>query len=197
VGPYPAAPAGAKGTGIVTLITAFEVPPDADEPFVGAWRTARAAPGPAVLHRALRADVTFRFVEIARIGDADAEPPAPADPLATPAHLGRYRVAHEDGAPDGDEGVVLIDLFEVDRGQDERFLSDWRPVRDALAEQRGYLGSRLHRSTQDTTGFRYVGVTRWSSPLPFFRATNDPGYQAAATAMPFRSHPGIYQVIAP
>ena len=71
----------------MTLVNAFEVAPDADEPFVGAWQLARP---PGVLHRALRADVTFRFVEIARIGDAEAEPLAPADPLPTPGAPGRY-----------------------------------------------------------------------------------------------------------
>ncbi len=198
MGPYPPGPHRAKGeTEIVTLITAFEVPPDADEPFVGAWRTARAPAGDAVLHRALRADVPFRFVEITRIGEDDDAPPATADPLVTPAHLGRYGVAHEDGAPDGDEGVVLINLFEVAPADDERFLAGWRRVRDELAAQRGYLGTRLHRSSDEETGFRFVNVARWSSPLPFFRATNEPRFQAAAAALPFPSHPAIYQVIAP
>ena len=127
-----------------------------------------------VLYRALRDDVDFRF---AAIGEGSA-----------------YEVAREDGTPDAAGGVVLINPFEVPEGEDERFLAGWDAARDALARQQGYLGTRLHRSSEPAA-FRFVNVARWSSPLMFFRALQRPEFQQAAQAMPFASHPALYQPV--
>jgi hypothetical protein len=167
-------------SGIRRLITPFEVPPDADVSFVAAWdRDVRAA----VLYRALRPDVDFRFVEIA---DVEA-PPAGDDASA-------YAVAREDGRPDVEGGVVLIEPFEVGDGEDERFLASWDRAREVLVRQRGSLGTRLHRSLA-AAGFRFVDVARWSSPLMVARAMAQPDVRQAVDAIGFRSHPAIYQPI--
>ena len=56
-----------------TLINPFEVPPGADEAFVAGWRRARdflasrEGFSATTLHRALRPDAEFRFVNVARI----------------------------------------------------------------------------------------------------------------------------------
>jgi heme-degrading monooxygenase HmoA len=84
--------------------------------------------------------------------------------------------------------VTLINPFEVPAGADERFLAGWHGVRDALATQRGYLGSRLHRS--DDADLRFVNVARWSSPLMFARALN-----AVDATTPFTSYPALYLVV--
>src|SRR4051812_23174484 len=96
------------------LIEAFEVPPDADDAFLAGPR-----PAGATVHRALRDDVDFRFVEVSR-ADAPADRPTPFA-----SHAARYEVAHEDGAPDGSEGVVLINFFEVPPDADEAFVAGW------------------------------------------------------------------------
>jgi heme oxygenase (mycobilin-producing) len=168
---------------MATLITAFEVPPDADAAFVSAWTTADA-----VLYRALRADVDFRFVEI---GAADVPPPATG---AFPAHGGLYEVVREDATPDVEGGVVLINPFEVAAADDERFLAGWDDARGALAGRQGYLGTRLHRAA-GAADFRFVDVARWSSPLMVARALQRPDFQRAAEALPFPSHPALYQPV--
>ena len=132
------------------------------------------ASGEGELYRALRGDVDFPFVRIR------------VDPA------GRYEVVREEGEPDGEDGVLLINPFEVPEGEDERFLAGWEAAREFLGRQRGYLGTRLHRSA-GASDFRFVNVARWSSPLMFHRATQDPGFQAAGAGMPFRSHPALYQ----
>src|SRR2546430_199729 len=81
--------------------------------------------GGCALYRALLDDADFRFVEIARVSD--------------PARPGAYEVVHEDGTPDGSDGVLLINPFEVRAGADEAFLAGWRRVREVLAAQGGYL----------------------------------------------------------
>src|SRR4051812_11238513 len=134
----------------MTLIQAFEVPAGADERFVETWARAHDPLDGAVLYRALREDVNFRFVEIARTRSSD--------------RAGVYEVLHEDGAPDGAGGVVLINPFEVPETADEHFLSGWDAARRVLAAQPGYLGTRLHRSA-GPSDFRFVNLARWSSPL--------------------------------
>jgi heme-degrading monooxygenase HmoA len=190
----------------VTLITAFEVPPDADEPFIAAWERARAlaAAGPgflgSALHRALRPDVSFRFVDVARIDgpeawtQAAAQPVFPDDDPPFAAHRGLYDVVRHDGAPTGDGGVILINAFEVSPADDARFLTGWEGARAALAAQRGYLGTRLHRAI-GPADFRFVNIARWSSPLAFSRAVGGPRLAEAAAELPFTSHPALYQVV--
>lgn len=190
--------------GAVTLITAFEVPPEADTAFVEGWERARDAhagkdrSGRTVLHRALRTDAELRFVDVARVASPEAWRQAVAGPALTggeipcPAHPGVYGVVHEDGIPDGRDGVVLINAFEVADGEEDRFMTGWDRARELLAAQPGYLGTRLHRSL-GPADFRFVEIARWSSPLAFTRARSQPGLQPAA-AMPFASHAALYQV---
>jgi heme-degrading monooxygenase HmoA len=176
-----------------TLINAFEVPPDADEAFVAGFLAAGERYRTTALHRALRPDVDFRFVHIADVDAPQRWEEAVSDP-PFPAHPGLYEVVREDATPDVEGGVVLINPFEVPDDADERFLAGWDRARAALAEQRGYLGTRLHRSL-GPADFRFVNIARWSSPLMFARALQRPEFQRAAQAMPFPAHPALYQVV--
>ena len=193
-------------TSTVVLINAFEVPPEADEPFVAGWERARdflaGRDGfrSTALHRALRPDAEFRFVNIAQVDspeawrDAIADPAFPGGKMPFAAHPSLYEVVHEDGAPDGTEGVILINAFEVPADADEPFLAGWMRARELLAAAPGYLGTRLHRSL-GPADFRFVNVARWSSPLAFSRAVADPQFARTAAGLPFPAHPALYQVI--
>jgi heme-degrading monooxygenase HmoA len=158
------------GSGAVTGLLFSAAPPEGD-----AWSEA------GTLLRALRDDVDFRFVAI-----FDGEPPTDV--------AGRYAVRHEDGAPDGRDGVILVNPFEVPENEAEQFVAGWDRVRELLADERGYLGTRLHEAVDDAA-FRFVNVARWSSPLMFSRALGRSEVQEAAGALPYRSHPALYQVV--
>jgi heme-degrading monooxygenase HmoA len=129
----------------------------------------------ATLYRALRDDVPFRFAAIAPGAGAAA-----------------YEIAYEDGDPDGAGGVVRIEPFAVAPGEDERFAAAWHAAAEALAGQRGRLGARLLRAVAPAP-FRYVAVTRWSSPLAHAK-----GVAAAGEAgrVPYASHPALYLPVA-
>ena len=181
--------------GAVTLIAPFEVAPDADEAFIAAWQGARdvlAGFGSVALLRALRPDVEFRFVVVARGEIAGREPPGDEIPFAS--HPALYEAVHEDGTPDGVEGATLVNAFEVAPEDDDAFLAGWRRARNAVAGEHGYLGTRLHRSV-GPADFRFVNVARWSSPLMFSRALARPEFQEAAGEIRFASHPALYQVV--
>jgi heme oxygenase (mycobilin-producing) len=191
---------------VLTLINAFAVPPEADEAFVTAWERTRnflaagEAFSAAVLHRALRADAELRFVNVARVDSPEtwrqavADPAFPGGEMPFPAHSGVYEVVHEDGEPEGSAGVTLINAFEVPAESDEPFLAGWHRARELLAGRQGYLGTRLHRSV-GPADYRFVNVARWSSPLMFSRAAGSDDFQATAAALPFRSHPALYQIV--
>ena len=191
-----------SATQTVTLINAFEVPAEADEPFIGGWERARdfLATKDGFAATALHEDAEFRFVNVAQVDSPDAwrqaisDPAFPGGQMPFKAHPSLYEAVHEDGAPDGADGVVLINPFEVPADADEAFLTAWHRARELLAAQAGYLGTRLHRSL-GPADFRFVNVARWSSPLMFAQAVGRPEFQQAATAMPFASHPALYQVI--
>lgn len=194
-------------TRTVTLVNAFEVPPEADEPFVAGWQRARDflatrdGFSATALHRALRPDATFRFVNVAQVDSpqawraAIADPAFPGGQLPFRAHPGLYEIVHEDGAPDGTEGVILINPFEVPPDADEPFLAGWERARSALGGRPGYLGTRLHRSLDPQVDFRFVNVARWSSPLAFSKALQRPEFAEAVAAIAFDSHPALYEVL--
>ena len=163
----------------VTLINLFEVPAGGDEAFIAGWErardflAAREGLGATALHRALREDAEFRFANVAVIDAPDVWRAAVGDPAFPGREMpfeGRpalYETVHEDGSADGDDGVVLINPFEVpDDAMDEAFLAAWEAARGVLAANRGYLGTRLHRSL-GPANFRFVNIARWSSPLMF------------------------------
>jgi heme-degrading monooxygenase HmoA len=190
----------------VTLIHVFAVGLAADEAFVAAWERARDFLSSkdgfigAALHRAVRSDVEFRFVAVSRFASAEAseqaidDPELPGDTLPFEVTSGRYEVVHEDGAPEGDGGVILINPVEVPADEDERFLTGWHRAHAVFATQRGYLGTRLHRNVV-AGDFRFVDVARWSSPLAFARAQQQPAFQEAAAPPPFPARPALYQAI--
>jgi heme oxygenase (mycobilin-producing) len=191
---------------MAVLIDPFEVPVEADERLVAGWERARdflagrEGFAETALHRALREDADFRFVNVARVEsvaawrDAVADPAFPGRAMGFASHPGLYEVAHEDGTPPPEGGVVLINPFEVPDGADDEFLTAWDSARGAVTGQRGYLGTRLHRAL-GPADFRFVNVARWSSPLMFAQATQRPEFQQAAAAMPFTSHPALYTVV--
>jgi heme-degrading monooxygenase HmoA len=97
---------------------------------------------------------------------------------------------------DGTDGaVVLINLLEVPPGADERFVAGWEQTRDVLRCLPGYLATRLHRSLSPGADFRFVNVGRYQSPQAFQAAVRHADFQRAAATIPYRAHPGRYEVI--
>ena len=157
-----------------TRIAAVEVPPAADDAFLEGRRG-------GALHRALRADVALRFVEF--------DGPARAG-AGFPAHAGVYEIVEEAGEPARAGGVLLISFLAAGAGEDERLVAAREEIREAWSGCRGQLGMRLYRDAGDAD-FRFVEVTRWSSPLMYARALREPAV-AAALGGPFAGRAALY-----
>ena len=166
----------------LTLVDTFDVIPAADDGFIADWERARElllagdACREMVLHRALRRDVDPRFVSLARVLSRPALEAVISDPAYPGLATSLYEVVREHGTPGVEGGVVLVDPITSPDGEDERLLEDWDRSRAVLGEQQGYLGTRLHRRV-GSSGFRFVDIARWSSPLMFARALRRSEFQ--------------------
>ena len=96
------------------MIELFAVPPAEDAAFLAAWSA--EAPAGATLHRALRADVPYRFAGSAA------------------------------GGPDAAGGVLLIVPFEVPDGEDARFPAAWEEVREVFSPAAATSARRCTRA---------------------------------------------------
>jgi heme-degrading monooxygenase HmoA len=191
----------------VVLINLFEVPPEREEEFVAGWRGARDFLAErdgfrtTTLHRSLAGQAEFRFVNVAYVaspetwGAAVADPDFPGRNMPGRPHPGLYEVALEDASPTDLAEAILINAFEVRPRDDERFLAGWERARDALRDQEGYLGTRLHRALSPDTHFRFVNVANWTDPSAFLAARQRPEFQRASNSIPFPAHPALYEAL--
>ncbi|MDJ0992503.1 MAG: antibiotic biosynthesis monooxygenase family protein [Dinoroseobacter sp.] len=93
--------------------------------------------------------------------------------------------------------VVLINTFEVPKGQREATITAWEAARDFLAEQPGYISTELHGSVTQQARFELVNVARWESAQAFMAATEE--MRAAGVFQPpadVIANPALYTVIA-
>ncbi len=73
----------------------------------------------------------------------------------------------------------VVYRFRVKPGREQLFQSSWRTLTQAIAEQRGSLGSRLHRNEADGT---FVAYAVWPSEDVFNREVELQGPAVAARA---------------
>jgi antibiotic biosynthesis monooxygenase len=83
------------------------------------------------------------------------------------------RIAFADKAKHfpGCDSVVLINVFEVPPGKVAETIQSWEKSRDFLAEQPGYLHTRLHQNRDSNGRFQLVNIARWRSAADFEAAT--------------------------
>jgi heme-degrading monooxygenase HmoA len=91
--------------------------------------------------------------------------------------------------------VVLINSFEVPQGREDEFLDAWHAIARHLADQPGYVGTRLHRAIGPGARFSFVNVGEWATPQAFQEATTSADFQRLAAGLRgFPASPGLYQV---
>ena len=148
----------------------------------------------------LAPDARFRYVNLGHWQTLDHFRSATqtagirADAFPFPAHPGLYQVVtSEQRLSNGNSSsVTLINLFEVEPDQDERFIAGWQAAREQLSRRPGYLDTTLHRALNDDVDFRFVNVSHWASADAFQAAITDPAFRATAR-LPYPAHPALYQ----
>lgn len=96
-------------------------------------------------------------------------------------HFGTYRPgAHWEGAPP--VGFAVIYRWRLHEGRETEFVAGWEKLTDALARERGALGSRLHQTPDGA----WVGYAQWPSRAVWQNSTAggspDPEASAAMAA---------------
>ncbi len=67
--------------------------------------------------------------------------------------------------------VILINPFSVPEGKVEEAISFWEAGRDFLAQQPGYISTKLHRAITPDAQYQLINVAEWESIEQFKAAT--------------------------
>lgn len=92
--------------------------------------------------------------------------------------------------------VTLINPFEVPEGQEEQFLKEWTEAAEVIRQEPGFLSTRLHKSLNPQTKFRFINVAQWESAQHFQAAMSKEAFQKLIQKMTYISYPALYEVIA-
>ena len=93
-----------------------------------------------------------------------------------------------------DSSVVLINLFEVTMGQEERFVEWWRRCSEALEQEPGFLDATLHQHMQPGALFQFINISHWETPQALERARtlNKAILQPTSAG---KGNPGLYKTV--
>ena len=89
--------------------------------------------------------------------------------------------------------VIVINPFEVPKGNEEQALAMWDKFAEYFRKQPGYVSAKLHRAINPDTRFHLVTVAEWESPDHFMAALNNPELQKIVEAATdhFPNYPGL------
>ena len=93
--------------------------------------------------------------------------------------------------------VILINPFEVPKGQEEDALAFWDRTAEFMRRQPGFISTRLHRALSADARFIYVNVAEWESAEHFQEAVSSDAFQKliAGSRERFPHYPALYEVI--
>lgn len=199
----------------VAFIALLEAPVEDGDGFIEEWSKhmtrLREAPGfrDARLHRALAPQARFPMVAVVRWDDLASAERANTDPAikATTPNAGRYAKVHrgayelaDDIGPEwdaGDDGVTMINAFDLPADRVGEFLDLWRPRAGWIATTPGFLGYRMHRAVGETR-IPLVNVVRYADADAWKALQANPEFQARRAADPpyVAANPTLVEVVA-
>jgi heme-degrading monooxygenase HmoA len=95
--------------------------------------------------------------------------------------------------------ITLINVFEIDAGDVDRFLEDWRERARFMSRQPGFRSLRLHRAMDADSRFQVVNVADWDNAEALQAATSQDFFQQSAQRsmqlFAVTAHPAIYRVV--
>jgi heme-degrading monooxygenase HmoA len=92
--------------------------------------------------------------------------------------------------------VVLVNVFTLDKADEETFLQAWADDAAFMKSLPGFISTQLHRAIGDSP--TYLNYAVWESTAAFRTAFTHPGFRAKLSAYPSsaRAQPHLFQKIA-
>jgi heme-degrading monooxygenase HmoA len=92
--------------------------------------------------------------------------------------------------------VVLVNVFTLDRGDEQTFLKAWQNDAVFMKQQPGFIGTQLHRAIGESP--TYLNYAVWESTAHFRAAFTHPEFRAKLSAYPSSAvaSPHLFQKVA-
>lgn len=92
--------------------------------------------------------------------------------------------------------VVLINLFTLDKADEEPFLTAWQDDAAIMKRQPGFISTQLHRALGESPA--YLNYAVWESTAAFRAAFANPEFRAKLAAYPSSAvaSPHLFQKVA-
>jgi heme-degrading monooxygenase HmoA len=78
--------------------------------------------------------------------------------------------------------VVLVNVFTLDKADEQDFLKAWRNDAAFMKRQPGFISTQLHRAIGDSP--TYMNYAVWDSTAAFRTAFANPAFRAALSCYP-------------
>ena len=92
--------------------------------------------------------------------------------------------------------VVLVNVFTLDKADEETFLEIWRDDAEFMKRQPGFISTQLHRAVGESP--TYLNYAVWESTADFRTAFTHPEFRAKLSAYPSSAvaSPHLFQKVA-
>jgi heme-degrading monooxygenase HmoA len=92
--------------------------------------------------------------------------------------------------------VVLVNVFRLDKADEETFLQAWQDDAAIMKRQPGFISTQLHRAIGESP--TYLNYAIWESTAAFRRAFMHPDFRASLSAYPSSAvaSPHLFQKVA-
>jgi len=92
--------------------------------------------------------------------------------------------------------VVLVNVFTLDKADEQRFLETWQDDAAFMKRQPGFISTQLHRAIGENA--TYLNYAVWESTEAFRAAFTNPQFQAKISAYPASAaaSPHLFQKVA-
>ena len=92
--------------------------------------------------------------------------------------------------------VVLVNIFTLDKADEQAFLKAWQDDAVFMKEQPGFISTQLHRAIGESP--TYLNYAVWESNAHFRAAFSNPGFRAKLATYPSSAvaTPHLFQKVA-
>jgi heme-degrading monooxygenase HmoA len=92
--------------------------------------------------------------------------------------------------------VILVNVFTMDRADEQAFLDTWKSDAAVMQRQPGYISTQLHRAVGESP--TYLNYAVWESTEHFRIAFGNPEFRARLAAYPASAvaSPHLFQRVA-